>query len=169
MIYIGIMKPHLEYGQALWGKARSPLQKTLATYQKKAVRAIANAKYNAHSTPWFARLGLLKMEHLYQVNACKLVEKVIRKKVPENLAGLFQIVAPERLTRNSMRTQITSINNDGPLADLAAAWNSDDRKMAGASVNAYTNALLRDYLWHYSVFKCDNSGCYSCKQLKNIY
>ncbi len=105
LIYNGIMKPHLEYGLILWGSVKGPMRKSIETLQKKAIRAIAGTNYNAHTTPWFAELGLLKLEHLYQVSACKEAEKIIRKLVPQELKQTCSIANPQRATRHNQSTK----------------------------------------------------------------
>ena len=162
MIYNGIIKPHLEYGITLWGQAAKYCLAPILTLQKKAIRAIAGEKFNAHTTPLFANLGLLKIEHLYQINACKFVESVIRNEVPAQLSQLYKFDRPERSTRNNIKPHISTTNKTGPIAELANVWNKEERKMNGASVPSYIKALIRDYLWQYCQYKCDKISCLSC-------
>ncbi len=166
LIYNGLVRPHLEYGICVWGSAKGTKMSTLVTLQKKAIRAISDAKYNSHSTPLFSKLGILKINHLLQVNACKLVEKVIRKEVPEELATLFSLIRLTRQTRHSVKPQVETNAREGPLSELAKLWNLEERKMAGASVKTYKRALIRDYMWQYKTYTCYTRNCYSCQQQK---
>ncbi len=162
LMYNGIVKPHLEYGIVLWGSTRGSLRNSIVTQQKKAIRAIADSRYNSHTTPQFAKLGILKFEDLLQVHACKTVEKVIRAEVPKELECLFTLATPQRTTRHNYTPQVTTRNKEGSLTEIATIWNKEERKMAGASVATYVRALLKDYLWQYSTFVCNTPSCYSC-------
>ncbi len=113
--------------------------------------------------PYF---GVLKIDHLHQVNVCRLAEQIIRREVPPTLHELLTFAKPSRLTRLSMKTQLTSRNKEGPIAAMASMWNDENRKMPGASVRSYTKALVRDYMWQYCQYQCVNMNCYSCNQTK---
>ena len=78
-IYNGLLRPHLEYGLPLYGFTKGPVWNSIVKQQKKAIRAIADAKeFNSHTTPLFQKFGVLKLDHLHQVNVCKLAEQVVR-------------------------------------------------------------------------------------------
>ena len=162
MIYNALVRPYLEYGINLWGTVRASRKVNITTIQKKAVRAIADARYNAHSTPLFSKLGILKIDDLYQVNACKMVEGAIKRQLPTEISEMFYLVKPAKETRLNARPHVTTINKEGPLAEMAKAWNKEERKMVGASVGTYTRALIRDYMWQYCNFECKSRYCYIC-------
>ncbi len=165
-IYNGLLRPHLEYGLPLWGFSRGSAWNSIVKLQKKAIRAIADAKFNAHTTPLFQKFGVLKLDHLHQVNVCKLAEQIVKKEVPPPLSDLLTFAKSSRMTRNSMKTQLTSTNKEGPIAAMALLWNEENRKMPGASVSSYAKALVRDYMWQYSQYQCVNLNCYTCTQTK---
>ena len=68
-LYNSLVLPRLTYGILAWGMASERLFK----FQKKAVRAITNSKYNAHTDPIFKALNLLKLFDLYKVSVQKLI------------------------------------------------------------------------------------------------
>lgn len=70
--------PFISYGILNWGHRCSALE----TCQKKAIRAIACAKYNAHTDPLFKRLKLLKIKDIYENNLLKFYHKYVNDKLP---------------------------------------------------------------------------------------
>ena len=56
MIYNALILPRINYGLLVWGYENEKIFKL----QKKAIRLISLAKYNAHTEPLFKTLNLLK-------------------------------------------------------------------------------------------------------------
>ena len=52
--------PHLIYGSTLWGATYKSSVNKLIVMQKKVIRAMLSAKYNAHTNDLFNELGILK-------------------------------------------------------------------------------------------------------------
>ena len=59
-IYYYQFYSHLTYGCQLWGQKENEIDQTI-TLQKKAIRLITFSHYQAHSSPLFKELGLLKL------------------------------------------------------------------------------------------------------------
>ena len=51
-------------------------------FVKKAIRVVANRVYYSHTTPIFKELGILKINHLYQVQQYKLHYRNINNLLP---------------------------------------------------------------------------------------
>ena len=65
MIYNALILPRINYGLLVWGYENEKIFKL----QKKAIRLISLAKYNAHTEPLFKTLNLLKINDIFtQVN-----------------------------------------------------------------------------------------------------
>ena len=106
--------------------------------QKKVIRIITCSRYNAHTEPLFKALNLLKIEHLYKINALKFYYKLKKQNVPLyfnsfNLDAMRDIhnyntrsnnVIPMNVTRthfaqNSLRNVLPSIINDADNAIIS--------------------------------------------------
>ena len=61
-IYNVLVLSHINYCILSWGADSN----TIFILQKKAVRAIASAGYNAHTEPFFKLFNLLKIEDIYK-------------------------------------------------------------------------------------------------------
>ncbi len=46
-----MFQPYIYYGIILWGSAYQKVIKPIEIHQKKAIRLISNASYNAHTQP----------------------------------------------------------------------------------------------------------------------
>jgi len=77
-IYNSLIVPHLNYGCLLWEKVSSRMFRL----QKKAIRAITASKYNAHTSPLFKRLGLLKCTDICALHGFKFCYKLENGMLP---------------------------------------------------------------------------------------
>ncbi len=59
-MYNALILPHINYGLLLWGHQAHRIFKL----QNKAIRIISLSKYNAHTSPIFKRLQLLKLDDI---------------------------------------------------------------------------------------------------------
>ena len=61
IIYNSLIKPHIEYGAAIWGpKVTTTMIKPLITLKKKAIRNICNTAYNSHTEALKKTLNFLQ-------------------------------------------------------------------------------------------------------------
>ena len=72
-LYYSLIHSHLSYGTLLWGSAFQYRLHQLEVIQKKSVRNICNAKYNAHTGPLFKQLRIPKLVDIYNSQLCKLM------------------------------------------------------------------------------------------------
>ena len=86
MIYNALILPHLNYGVLLWGNNI----KRVFRLQKMALRAITSSKYNAHTSPIFIKLKLLKIHDIYKLNMLKFYFKYKKNKLPNFFDGMFE-------------------------------------------------------------------------------
>ena len=85
-IYNSLLLPHLNYGALLWEKYANKL----FILQKKAVRAIMNCRYNAHTSEFFKKLNLLKCHDICALHAYKFCFKLENGMLPEYFhSGIF--------------------------------------------------------------------------------
>ena len=88
-LYFSLIYLHLSYGVLIWGSANITNMKKLVTMQKKAIRILANAKYNDHTNQLFWNLKLLKLEDIYKVEVAKLIYKFNTNNLPRPLRKIF--------------------------------------------------------------------------------
>ena len=90
-LYYSFIHPYLEYGIPLWGSTHITYTKQLFIIQKKAIRILTNANYNAHTDPIFKELNILKLKDMYSLSACKLMYQHIHNMLPTPLQNMFTL------------------------------------------------------------------------------
>ena len=80
-IYNALVLPHINYCILSWGADSN----TIFILQKKAVRAIASAGYNAHTEPFCKLYNLLKIEDIYKFRLLVLYHNISHLKTRQYL------------------------------------------------------------------------------------
>lgn len=107
IIYNSLIHSHLNYSIVAWGFNNcTRLQKI----QKRAVRNIVNAKYNAHTNHIFNSLGVLKVTDIFKYSCLKLFHKIRNNDVPEYF-GNFAPPVPDNPRGNRERKLPIKFNN----------------------------------------------------------
>ena len=85
LIYTSLILPHLQYGLLNWGFNLGRINKL----QKRAVRHITCSRYNAHTTPLFSELQLLKLEDIFKIALLKFHFKYENGLLPAYFNNMF--------------------------------------------------------------------------------
>ncbi len=85
MIYNSLILSRLHYGNIIWGSRPGNLIKL----NKKALRALTNAGYNAHTNPIEKRLKLLSLPDIHQIKVLCLYKRYIDNNVPKHISLMF--------------------------------------------------------------------------------
>ena len=89
-LYHSLFNSHLTYGLPAWGHTKKELTKRISKLQKKAVRAISFAPFNASSKPYFKSLGILKFDDLLFYKMSSLLWDVDHGIIPPTLSTYFK-------------------------------------------------------------------------------
>ena len=106
MLYYSLIHPHLLYGNLLWGFARKVHLHKLIVLQKKAIRIICDAKYNAHTPPLYSKLLIPKLEYMYSIQLCQFIFLHMRHLLPQPINSIFRINASVYNTNTRQRLDI---------------------------------------------------------------
>ena len=79
-IYNALILPHINYCLLSWG---------LTLLQKRAIRAISSAGYNAHTEPLFKFYNVLKVEDIYNYRLLVLYYNLKHTNVPFHIASFM--------------------------------------------------------------------------------
>ena len=85
LIYTSLILPHLQYGLLNWGFNRNRINKL----QKRAMRNMTCSRYNAHTTPIFNELKLLKLEDIFKISLLKFHFKYENNLLPSYFTNIF--------------------------------------------------------------------------------
>jgi hypothetical protein len=81
-LYYTLIHCHFTYAAEIWGCSPDGNINALFKLQKKAIRLICNAKYNAHTEHLFKQLEILKLPDLIKMCKLKLTFQILRHQSP---------------------------------------------------------------------------------------
>ena len=84
-----MVQPYLTYGIILWGSTYQSYLKRTVILQKKAIRYIHKADYNAHTKPLFYASNVLNIHYTYLLEVAKFMHDFTRRKLPTPLLNFF--------------------------------------------------------------------------------
>ena len=110
-LYYSLVYPYLTYGITLWGAAYDTHLTKLVIMQKKIIRVIAGATYNAHTEPIFKHLRVLKLTDIYKMQVSKYVLNFLHNLLPTPLSNLFTLssTAHEHSTRHCTALKLQTL------------------------------------------------------------
>ena len=88
-LYFSIFHSHLTYGLPVWGNTVQAYLDKIDILQKRAIRAITFAEYNAHTAPLFKELNILSLKDQMQYNISSLMWDLDHDLLPESLSPYF--------------------------------------------------------------------------------
>ena len=98
-LYFSLFNSHMSYGLSVWGKCINEYSEKIKILQKKIVRAISFAEFEAPSKPLMKELGILSFEDLYKTQIASLMWDFDHGDLPLSLNSLF-----------TRRTEVHSLN-----------------------------------------------------------
>ena len=131
-LYYSMVYPFLIYGISLWGATFKTHLKKLFRTQKKVVRAIVGATYNAHTNNIFYDLRILKLDDIYKIIVSKFILAFMKHELPPPIMTLYTPAQNRQNynTRQNMKFKIkpqirrTLYIHNGPNI-----WNSLDNQL----------------------------------------
>jgi hypothetical protein len=169
-IYSTMINSSLNYCILAWGFASNNLNRL----QKRLVRTVAGAKYNAHTEPIFKNLNLLKLEDIFKLNMLKFYYKLINDKLPDHFTN-FNLIQFNTIhtydTRHNHHYRVTITNTSYARKCLRHALPSLINSLQPLvlemvhthSYKGFTqyvkNTLISQYLT-----ECLLPNCYICNQ-----
>ena len=93
-IYFGQFYSHLSYGCQLWGQFEQNIAQTI-TLQKKAIRLLSFAHFQAHSEPIFKELQLLKLTDMIEMTNILFTHSTLNNKAPAIFNDYFKLKTSE--------------------------------------------------------------------------
>jgi len=88
-LYYSLIQPYLLYGVLLWGSALQKYTRGITILQKKAIRLVAKANYNAHTDPLYKSLLIPKFNDIYRIQLGRLIYSFHNRIIPKSLHNMF--------------------------------------------------------------------------------
>ena len=90
-LYHTLIEPYFSYCNIIWGTHCSKHLDQLYHKQKKVIRIIANAKWNAHTAPLFRDFQLLSIFNFNKLQTCCFMYKISNCLLPTVFQNLFTL------------------------------------------------------------------------------
>jgi hypothetical protein len=157
MIYNSLILSRLHYGNIIWGHHPG----SLIRLNKKALRAIANAGYNAHSNVIEKRLKLLSLPDIHKMKLLCFYKRYIELNLPYNLYFMFDqitildtpVFPRTALYRNTVRFNLPTFMATAPDVLIT--------KANKVSYGSYKYNIKKYFINRYSSL-CTQIGCKAC-------
>jgi len=166
VIYNSLIVPHLNYGALLWEK----LSNRIFVLQKKAIRAVTNSKFNAHTDILFKNLNTLKCKDICALHGYKFCFKLEKGTLPTYFLSSF--TKTSEIHRYGMRRNkfsIPVIRHDfakcGIRYKISILFNNMvdivKEKIYSHSFQGFKNYVKNRMIKDYPV-ECNIENCYIC-------
>ena len=73
LVYNSLEWPHIEYGIVTWGGVKNSKLQKIRSLQKKAIRAVNNSTFKAHSNQLFSKLKVLNLDDTYKLSVLTFI------------------------------------------------------------------------------------------------
>ena len=175
-LYHSLILPHLSYGILAWGNTCSKEIKHMKILQKRAVRFIANAGYNAHTCPLFHLQNILTLDDIFRLQCCKFYLKKLKSQLPVYLSDQLQTVSETHnymtRQRQHVRPSSVSVNLQYQLLSvkIAQVWNHLPEAITQhihQSIESFSGKYQEHLVKQYPL-NCEIRNCYICKKYKKL-
>ena len=169
-LYYSLFDSHLNFGNLLWGCAKTKFISKIENLQKKCIRNVALKSFRAHTEPLFKQFGILKFTDKLSYCRAIFMHKYRHEKLPVSFSGIFTdtLMSDELQSRHNdynylNEPAIKRCLENFPLKQIIFNWNALDIDLKATGDKAeFENLLKEKYLSQYS-FETDCLGkCYSC-------
>lgn len=151
-LYFAMLYPYLQYCNIVWASTYESNLRRLVILQKRAIRIINKSEVDAHTTPIFRNMKLLKFCDINKLQVGQFMFKYKNNLLPQSFKGIFTTNSEVHRyhTRSlhsfhipSKRTKLAqfSISYQGPHF-----FNSLDKKIVNCNTYSSFTNTLKDYL-----------------------
>ena len=164
-IYNSLFRSHIEFNLSCWGNSRNKDIDMITVLQKRAIRYIANLKYNSHTGNSFKKLNILKFSDLFTLNQASFMYRYVHNKLPPSFNNLFPKLSnfDRSLAFEVPKLSKASLKNFPSFA-MVKVWNDlpldIKRKKSLKTFKIYLSRSLTEF---YDTV-CNKVNCYSCRK-----
>ena len=168
-LYYSTFHCHLTYGNQIYSSADPGSLKGLKILQKKAIRCISNATYNAHTAPLFKKLNIMPLETSIKYNKLQMMYDFKTNCLPRSFDNKWHTVQhlTNRVSRNSMNFHIpyfrTKLVSRLPKWCIPDIWNSFETiEIKALTSRSQFNKKLKKQLLNELVIECNRQSYQEC-------
>ena len=172
IIFNSLCMSHISYALPVWGSAPKSATNRLIKLQKKGIRHVCGAKYNAHTNPLFKKEKILQFDDLFKFQCAKIMHKRLHNRLHSYHSTKLVMTYERQVmgtrqkydviidSQNKNFTRMNSIN-----FKIGNCWNSlpiDIKMLAFKTLPTFSKRIKTHYLSKYPT-NCDQRNCYNCK------
>ena len=168
LIYRSLVESHIRFASIIYGASNSNLISDIRVLQRKAIRIVAKAKYNAHTSELFKEYSFLKFDDIVHLNQTIFVRQFKNKQLPTSFLNFFQdLPLSQQIYRdhdyNLKPKQVNkTFLSHYPTVKMIRAWNQNDLLIK--SEGEVTD--LKEYFMMHKLnsyeSECLEVNCYIC-------
>ena len=164
LVYNALVRPHIEYGIITWGGVKNAKLQKIKSLQKRAIRAVNNSAFKAHSDPIFFRLELLNLDDTYKLGVLSFMHKCFYENLPTSFNDMFNSLAePNRTKSYKLERVLFKTLECFPSALFPKLWNSIELELKETkSAKLFKRKVFKNYLDSYASYICKKNNCFSC-------
>ena len=178
-LYFALVHSLIIYGLHIWGGSANKYVNEVVILQKKAIRIICDAKYNAHTEPLFKSQKILPFNDLFSFFKLLFMYDYINNLLPSSFSNVWPSNEARRL-HHPAAGQNVNLRNDSllsipfirlqshmnfPLAEFPRIWNDFHQvDITSTPSRPLFKKLLKEYFFSKldENYKCTRLLCLSC-------
>ena len=168
-LYYALIHPYFLYCMPVYCCTKQKNINALLSIQKRCIRLISKAKYNAHTDPLYFALNILPIPDLIEQQRLQLMHSLEYEYCPASFADEFTKNIENRvyLLRNNddyfiPQTRLNSLKQF-PLVSFPLAWNNLDSSLKTiVNKHEFKFRVKQLFLDKYKAFECKKLFCYTC-------
>jgi hypothetical protein len=169
-IYFSLFDSHLNYGNLLWGCAKSKYLNKIENLQKSGTRNVSLKGFRSHTEPLYKNLEILTVSDKITLCRSMFMHQYRHEKLPSSFLGLFSdlVNTDELQTRHNDYNYVNKPANKKylekfPLKQILTNWNSLSIDLKSTGEEEEFKLLLKENLLSkYSTETDCPRNCYSC-------
>ena len=169
-IYSSLFESHLRFGSIIFGAASKKLLEPISVIQRKALRLVARASYNAHTDVLFKQYNFLKYDDIIHLNQCIFMRQYSNKQLPTSFTNMFQYLPlSQQVYRDhdyNFVPQIVNLPNLNffPTIQMLRTWNCSNLHIKSeAEIIKMKETFITKCLSNYKE-ECVKLTCYVCNR-----
>jgi len=181
LIYFSLVHSHIIYAIQVWSSCPMGQIEQIYKLQKRAVRTICNARYNAHTLPLFKKLNILPLPGLITFFRLQFMQKFQFGLLPDAFVGVWTTMAARRQQnlhnyplRNSDNLYIPpariTLTEKHPYHLLPKLWAEFDENLKSIRNREEFNSKLKKMFLDKipNTFRCSRLFCPSCHLTETV-
>ena len=173
-LYYALIHPYFLYCMPVYCCTKQKNINALLSIQKRCIRLISKAKYNAHTDPLYFALNILPIPDLIEQQRLQLMHSLEYEYGPASFADEYRI---KNIIKNIENRVYLLRNNDDyfipqtrlnslkqfPLVSFLLAWNNLDSSLKTiVNKHEFKFRVKQLFLDKYKAFECKKLFCYTC-------